>query len=325
MSAHLCILHETPGRVWTALGERATVGPQHVVVRAELTGVSPGTELRMLSTAEGSNVPYVPGYCVAGRVMSGGKAAGLEVGQRVLCPGGETGGGLARGYGGHQAVHVVPGDSVLVVPEGLSAEAVVLNKLASIAHRGMVAGRAAAGQRVLVVGLGVVGQLAARLWHEAGARVTAADRIAFRREVAAAAGIDVAADLAAAGTVYDAVVDCTGVPAVMAPAMRVLRQDPWTGGDDPGPTYVLQGSYAGEVSFAYREAFQRQVTMVVPRDSTISDQGATLALIAAGRLRLDDLLTRIADPADAADTYAALSRPETNDRTLGVAFRWPSG
>ena len=287
--------------------------------------MSPGTELRMLSTEEGADVPYIPGYCVVGRVMSGGEAARLEVGQRVLCPGGEAGGGLERGYGGHQAVHVVPSDSVLIVPEGLSAEAVVLNKLASIAHRGMVAGRAAAGQRVLVVGLGVVGQLAARLWHDAGARVTGADRVAFRREVAADAGIDVVADLTAAAANYDAVVDCTGAPAVTALAMRALRQDPWTEGDDPGPTYVLQGSYLGDVAFPYREAFQRQVSLVFPRDSTIQDQRATLALIDAGRLRLDDLLTQIADPADAADTYAALSQPETNDRTLGVAFRWPSG
>ncbi len=289
-----------------------------VLVESALTGISPGTELRMLQ----NGLPdYVPGYCVAGRVLSSGNRDWPE-GTEVVCAGGRTPPGLTRWYGGHQSLHAVKADDVFRVPDGLKPQEVVHNKLAAIAHRGLKAGNAQAGEKVLVIGLGMIGALAARLWLGAGTDVMAVDRVAARTESAARAGCRVASSLDDVDGLFDVVVDCTGSPAVMAAAMQKVRQDPWSEGDQPGPRYILQGSYTGPVTFDYQTAFERQISMVLPRDSTRSDALATLTLVAEGRLRIDDLLTWIADPADAASVYRDLTDPTQAASWCGVAFDW---
>jgi threonine dehydrogenase-like Zn-dependent dehydrogenase len=139
------------------------------------------------------------------------------------------------------------------------------------------------------------------------------------------AGLTAVDELNRAGDGFDTVVDCTGVPAVMADAILRLRQDPWTEGDQRGPTYVLQGSYGGDVQLNYEDAFQRQAAFVIPRDSTLDDQRRTLKLIAESRLPLRELLTQVHQPADAPQVYAQLANPDKGPSSMGVAFRWTDG
>ncbi len=108
----------------------------------------------------------------------------------------------------------------------------------------------------------------------------------------------------------------------MADAILRLRQDPWTEGNQRSPTYVLQGSYSGDVRFNYEDAFQRQATFVIPRDSTLDDLRLTLRLIAESRLPLRELLTDVHQPASAPQVYAQLAQPGESQNTMGVAFRW---
>ncbi len=243
-------------------------------------------------------------------------AASPAMGARVLCPGGRTPDGVGRQYGGHQRLHAVPVASLTPVPEPLAAADVALNKLAGIAHRGRQAGGAAAAGGRARCDRPARGEAVAR------SEVTAVDPSAERASVAEAAGGTARASLSAAGDGFDAVVDCTGVPAVMNEALPLLRQDPWEQGSRSGPVYVLQGSTAGRVSFDDETAFQRQVSVVLPRDATRLDEAETLRLVGEGRLRHDDLLTRFAAPADAAAVYAGLGRRDGGAAPLGVAFDW---
>jgi 2-desacetyl-2-hydroxyethyl bacteriochlorophyllide A dehydrogenase len=319
---HRSIVHHPDASVSLEETRAPEPPPGHAVVRSEMTGISPGTELRMLRTPGNPGGPYVPGYCVVGRLVSTGGRADLVEGLRVVCPGGAPPAGLKRWLGGHQSHHVVPAENVVAVPDKLEAEDAVLSKLAAIALRGLRAGRFEPGQRVLVIGLGIIGQCAARLWADAGADVVGVDRLADRVAAAEQAGLKAVDELNLAGDGYDTVVDCTGAAAVMADAILRLRQDPWTEGNQRGPTYVLQGSYSGDVQFNYEDAFQRQATFVIPRDSTLDDLRLTLSLIAESRLPLRELLTDVHQPASAPQVYAQLAQPGESQNTMGVAFRW---
>lgn len=101
MSAMNClIIHEVPGRVTLVRTPRPVAAAGEVLVEAELSAISQGTELRLLGAAkmDSPTGPYVPGYCLVGRVVEA-DPAGPAVGTRVLCPGGRTPEGIGRQIG----------------------------------------------------------------------------------------------------------------------------------------------------------------------------------------------------------------------------------
>lgn len=302
-------------------------GEGEVLVESELSAVSSGTELRVLAGLQPGvplHRPLVPGYGAVGRVVSRGPL----LNRRVVCNGGRLlDPALGRFWGGHQQLHVVQRENLLVLPDDLDARDAALIALAAIAHRGYAVASHLAGPRVLVIGLGIVGQIAARIWSLSGHEVLACDRSSFRVQHLRSSGVCRAATITAslADAVehqrFDTIVDCTGVPAVITQALPLLREyGTWDAAADPPPLYVVQGSYAGDVSFDYNAAFMRQVLMVFPRDRTPSDTHAVLRLLSDRRLRLADLLTHITDPAHAPALYQQLSS-STGD-LLAAAFRW---
>ncbi|MFQ3669582.1 MAG: zinc-binding dehydrogenase, partial [Fimbriimonadaceae bacterium] len=190
------------------------------------------------------------------------------------------------------------------------------------------AGADLSGTTVAVVGLGTIGQLSARCFRAAGARVVAGDRSPFRVGVARAAGIDAVpvdgplADAFASRLPggADIVVDSTGVESVLERAFALARDKPWGVDHAPAGKVVVQGSYAGDVRFDYHAAFFKEATLLFPRDAEPGDMRRVLELMAAGSLRVADLATEVAAPEDAPRIFAefAQARPDL----LTAAFRW---
>jgi len=113
------------------------------------------------------------GYSAAGVVIEvGSRVTDLAPGERVACGGGD--------YAMHAEVDYVPGNLCVRVPDGLDFDQAAFATVGSIALHGVRQADVRLGERVAVIGLGLVGQLAGQLLRASGCSVV---------------GIDLAADL----------------------------------------------------------------------------------------------------------------------------------
>jgi predicted dehydrogenase/threonine dehydrogenase-like Zn-dependent dehydrogenase len=121
------------------------------------------------------------GYSSAGTVLEADAESDLRPGQMVACAG--------AAYAHHAEVVVVPRNLAAPVPDGLDPRAAAFATIGAIALQGVRRAGAEIGEVVGVVGLGLVGQLAAELLTAQGCRVlgfdTRGERIALAREAGA--------------------------------------------------------------------------------------------------------------------------------------------
>jgi threonine dehydrogenase-like Zn-dependent dehydrogenase len=163
--------------------------PGEALVRSLFSGISRGTERLVFNGAVGQgewesmrgpnqegafSFPIKYGYCATGVVEEG--PAGL-VGRVVFC------------LHPHQDIFVVPAASLVEVPQELPARRATLAANIETALNAVWDGGAGPGDRIVVVGAGIVGllvtSLAARL---PGAEVTTVDLDESRRPIVAALG-----------------------------------------------------------------------------------------------------------------------------------------
>jgi len=287
-----------------------------VLVRAVATCISPGTELRCLAGLQPDLPawPFVPGYAMAGVVEEGPSE---WVGRRVLCGGSER---LVteRSWGGQMAVGLANVRSLVEIPDGIGYPEAAAVKMFGIAHRGLVLAQPQPGERVAVLGLGMIGHLSARLFHATGADVTGIDGVPERRALLEQAGIR-SATLADVGEEFDIVVDATGSNAATMAAIGLAKPKPWIDGSPAGARLVIQGSYAGDLAFDYHAAFRKELTIHVPRNVERQDMESVFAMAVAGRLSLDGVVSHLAEPHAAPEVYRRLR--EEKD-WITAAFRW---
>ncbi len=122
--------------------------------------------------------PLPLGYSAAGKVLAVGERVRhkYQVGERVAV----AGAGLAN----HAEVVTVPQNLVVPVPAELPAEQACFATVSAIAMQGFRNSGAVLGDRVLVLGLGLVGQLVLQQAVAAGCRVAGADFDAGRISLA---------------------------------------------------------------------------------------------------------------------------------------------
>lgn len=133
--------------------------------------------------------PLALGYSSAGIVLETGReVARFRPGDRVAS------------NGAHAEVVAMPHTLAARIPDGVAFEDACYAAVAAVALQAVRLAGTGLGDRVAMIGLGLVGQLAAQLARAAGSRVIATDPDAARRGVAAEIGIEVAAadDFAAA-------------------------------------------------------------------------------------------------------------------------------
>ena len=108
--------------------------------------------------------------------QTGGAVSGIRPGQLVA-----TGG---AGKANHAEFQVVPGLLCAAVPAEVSAQDAAFTTIAAIALHGLRIAEVGPGSKVVVVGLGLIGQLAARLAMAAGCDVAGIDPASYPRSVA---------------------------------------------------------------------------------------------------------------------------------------------
>ncbi len=197
--------------------------------------------------------PTPLGYSAAGVVVAvDALNTRFRVGDRVACGGAEC--------AHHAEMISVPDLLAAKVPEGVEDWQAAYTTLAAIAMQGVRQVQTQIGERVLVIGQGLVGLLTTQLLQLAGARVMAVDLNAERLEVAKQMGAErvTSADVANAvrewtgGMGVDAVMLCVGGQSaeVTAQAVACLR--------DRG-TLIIVGMH--DASLEWKTAFQKDITV----------------------------------------------------------------
>jgi 2-desacetyl-2-hydroxyethyl bacteriochlorophyllide A dehydrogenase len=299
-----------------------------VLIETHYSCISPGTEMRCLAgTQAGAPAwPFIPGYAMSGIVIAAGAGAHLKPGARVFCSGTERA-SSNRNWGGHIGHAVRNAHSVFVVPDNVDLCEASLVKMAAIAYHGARQTQPMAHERVAAVGLGPIGMLAARMHALSGARVMCGDVSAQRIALARKAGLDavlVDGDLQAAFKPAfpegaDIVIDSTGAPAVLAKAVELGKQCGWTDDLHEPARLLVQGSYAGNFTLPYHEAFMREMKILLTRDQQPRDVAAVLDLLHRCKLSMIDLVSEVRRPEDAARTYAEL---QTSRDVMTFVFKW---
>ncbi|MFA5263099.1 MAG: zinc-binding alcohol dehydrogenase [Opitutaceae bacterium] len=303
-------------------------GPGEVIVEALYTAISPGTEMRCLSGKQPKvSFPFILGYSMTGRIVARGAGVALAEGALVFCQG-TTKANHPLAWGAHIGHALLPETGVFPLPNGVDPLEASLSKLSAIAYRGVRAANTRPHDEVAVVGLGPIGQLAARVHKLAGARVVAADLDPTRVAAAKSAGIEAIAPTQGLVAAFkslqpggaDVVVDSTGAAPVLQQSIQLAKMKPWDNSITEPVRLIIQGSYAENVIFDYHQAFFRELSVHFPRDIQPRDIQAVLSFLAGGRLKIRDLVTRVAKPADAQEIYSALRAATPG--LLTAAFKW---
>jgi 2-desacetyl-2-hydroxyethyl bacteriochlorophyllide A dehydrogenase len=208
----------------------ANLGPDQFLVKTESTFISAGTELANYTGKEpqvfepGSwcAYPWRSGYAHVGIVSEVGKdVTRVEVGQRVFT------------CGQHASVIKVSQQSMAIaVPDGMDPAVAVASRMAGVATTSVVVAELGLHPKVVVFGLGMVGNLAAQAFCALGASVIGIDPMAERRAVAESCGIPVTAGgtpdevhqaiaEATGGAMADISVEATGLSPVVLQALAV--------------------------------------------------------------------------------------------------------
>jgi 2-desacetyl-2-hydroxyethyl bacteriochlorophyllide A dehydrogenase len=316
--------------------------PNQILIAAEYSGVSAGTELAVYTGSHqwlkdpkmtDWKFPFRSGYSAAGRVVKVGKEfpGGWKEGDRVSFPGNHASGELLTV--GHERCRVWR------MPETLTFDKAAV---AVIARYGMGAGIRAGitmGKSAAVLGLGVIGQFALRCLIAAGASpVVGIDAVKMRRNAAMKAGADYVIDPSASdaksqlhellGSGAELVADCTGVPDAVPVAMSLA---------DSAGQVVVVGSPRGiakDVNF-YDDLHRRYIEvsgahgnmLFEPQHVKLSGgwsihkaQNWLLRQLANGRLSLDGLITHTIKPEQLGEAYEGLLKKK--DEYLGVVVKW---
>jgi predicted dehydrogenase/threonine dehydrogenase-like Zn-dependent dehydrogenase len=123
------------------------------------------------------------GYSSAGIVTDVGEdTPGFRVGDRVTAAG--------AGYANHAEAAFIPRNLVVPLPDGVDFESAAFVTVGSVALQGLRQAGPNLGENVLVIGLGLVGQLAAQLLKAAGCRVFGVDLDQARVDLAIELGAD---------------------------------------------------------------------------------------------------------------------------------------
>jgi 3-hydroxyethyl bacteriochlorophyllide a dehydrogenase len=352
------IIFESVNRVNVRSIEFRRPGRGEVLLETLYSTVSPGTELRTLAGREktASPFPLIPGYSTVARVAETGEGViGLEPGTLAALRGGlvpneEVG----SSWGGHGRYVLAAEPEVFVLPPGHDPRSSTLITLLATALHGVDLARVRVREQVAVVGLGLVGQLTARLLHYAGAKVVGTDLVESRRAAADTSGIQTVEpqpDLRAAFAPHfpygaEAVVDATGSAKALKSSLGLLRErprhDPCGADLDPsararrvfdqldqethlnngwhGPRLIAQGSYADPIQINYYDLFSQEVGFVVPRVHELKEMFRAIDLLSDPRFSLAPLVDEVVSYRDAPRVYQTLR--DDPGRHLTVCFDW---
>jgi 2-desacetyl-2-hydroxyethyl bacteriochlorophyllide A dehydrogenase len=285
----------------TAYDIPEALGRGEVLLRNRLGLISPGTELAIFNqTHRGFEVdghwaryPYYPGYCSVADV--------LAVGERVT----EVAPGDRVVHQGNHATHArQPAAAVIPIGVDLADERAVFLKMLGIALTPQLLAPVRFGESAVVLGLGMVGNLASQLCREAGAfPLVSVDPLATRVDIARAWGLD-GAMTAREGRTGSYVVEAVGSAGAFTEALAAVEPD--------GRMIVLSSPRDRVEIDPYFDVHHRGVQLVGAhewrrsREQRAPHDAFLEHLLVSGRVQVDPIVTHRVAFTDAQRAYGGL-------------------
>ena len=284
--------------------------------------------------------PIPLGYSCAGRVIAvGADVSEFRVGDRVACAG--------LGFANHAEVNYVPRNLATKIPDGVPDEGAAFVAIASIAMHGLRLAELSLGESVMVLGLGLVGQITVQLAKAAGATVIGFDpdpakvemARSFGARIASTSARDVLTQLrdATDGHGVDAVLICAAAksdaPLKLAAQASRLRGRVISVGDVPLKLdrraffekeieVKVSRSYGpGRYDPAY-EVRGVDYPLAYVRWTERRNMSSFLELMAQGSIDLSTLITHRFDISRAKAAYDVVTGPE-GKRALAIVLEYP--
>ena len=246
--------------------------------------------------------PIPLGYCHVGEVLDVGQVTGFAVGDLVVS--------------NSPHAEVISADPAFAarVPAGVSAEHAAFTPLAAVALQGLRLVSPQKGETVVVMGLGLIGQLAVRLLRARGVEVVGIDPDESKRAAAAQAG----------ATAWD---PATPLPSLLASGAAGVLITASTSSDEPVNQAARLCRRRGRVvlvgvtglSLNRADFYQNEVSFQVSRSYGSADPAdpssaranfdEVLGLMASGTLDVAPLLTSRHPFGEAPKIYDDLRRP----------------
>jgi 2-desacetyl-2-hydroxyethyl bacteriochlorophyllide A dehydrogenase len=284
-----------------------------VLVRVTHSGVC-GTDLKIFNGAIPVRYPLIMGHEATGEVVDAGGQPGIRAGDRVimdpelfcgvcfhcrvgqthLCPSGQL---LGRDANGGFAEYVaVPASHVFPLPDSIDSRTAPLIQVLTTCMHAQRLVNIFPGESVVVMGLGVTGQLHVQLAKARGAHpVIGITRSASKRELAESLGADLTIPggpgaiekvrEATEGRGADLIVETTGVVPSLSDAITMARV---------GGRLLLFGIItAKEGALPFYDLYFKELALINARVAKPEDYPNSIDLVQRGIVRLEPLVSNV--------------------------------
>lgn len=292
-----------------------------VVVQTMVSTISCGTERANITGNPSVNATGAPsvhfprysGYNSSGIVVKkGSDVKSVNVGDRVVVY-----------WGFHKEYNVVPENQVVKIPDDISFENAAISFISTFPMAAVRKTRVEIGESAIVMGLGILGMIAVKLLHAAGAvPIIVADPNPKRREIALQNGADYAFDpmgegfadkvKAVTGGGVNAAIEVTGVGAGFNEALDCMAKF--------GRVALLGCTRESDFTVDYyRKVHAPGITVIgahtIARPENESHPGwfthrddikAALKLCGGGRISFENLVEETHSPDECSDVYNRL-------------------
>lgn len=281
--------------------------------------------------------PFAAGYMSAGRVIGLGEGvSGWQIGDRVVS------------LIGHTSHGIFDAQKAVKIPDAVSDDEAPLSVLGRTTQVAVRSAQHRLGDDVVIIGLGLLGQLVTQYVNLLGARrIIAIDTAPLRLEMAARHGATHCLNMKSGealekvrelteGRLADVVYDITGFAEVFATALPLAR--------DYGSVVLLGDTGSPAKQHLTSDLIQRGLRLVGAHVRHAAPQPSghpgdpdllvhapwyakrmdelCLYYLSTGKMVLKDLITHRYKPQQAAEAYAMLADKTKRDQAMMVVIEW---
>ena len=264
-----------------------------------------GTDYKIYNGSIRVPYPLIPGHEMAGERVDTGERVIIDpetycgtcfhcrIGQTNLCPNGTL---IGRDTNGGFADYLmVPASQVFRLPDSIDDRTAPMIQVLTTCLHAQRQVTIFPGDSVVVLGLGVTGQLHVQLAKARGARVIGVTRSAEKRAMAEKLGADLTipggdeaiqkVKDATEGRGADLTIETTGVMKQLADSVHMTRF---------GGKVQMFGIYTvKEGALPFYDLYFKEISLITARVAKAEDYPASIALVERGQVRLEPLVSDV--------------------------------